>query len=85
MFLFYAMPASSEPAERWAAVIRDSLPTAVADIRDVAPNAKFYAVLPSETPGDRFRDFSEYLSTVENLQVVRVNELDREFASAPVL
>jgi hypothetical protein len=79
--VFFALPTGGG-GRQWSLLVRDSLPTIVADVREITPDVQFFAVLPDESPEAGRGDQDVYrsiLTSVEGLRVARVSELREEF------
>ncbi|MGE0135881.1 MAG: DUF3037 domain-containing protein [Dehalococcoidia bacterium] len=79
-FAFVAVPLSGGDAE-WAPFIRDSLPLAVTDVRERAPDLEFFAVLGDGTESEQ-RSYEGLLAGIEGLTVADLDEVRRRFAVA---
>jgi len=79
-FAFVAVPLSGGDAE-WAPFIRDSLPLAVTDARERAPDLEFFAVLGDGEESEH-RSYEQLLAGVEGLTVADLDEIRRRFAVA---
>ena len=78
-FFFVVPLGGGKGRARNARVIRDALPTAVEDIRRLRRNAHFHAVV-SEAAEDEMEGFRSFLSRVEGLRVLTVDQVREEFS-----
>ena len=83
--LFFVVPIGDKgPRARQARLIRDALPAAVADIRNVQQNAHFYAVMPEAHPEESAR-LVRFLSQVEGLDVLTVDAVEKRFQNTEAI
>lgn len=81
---------TSGQGRQLGSVLRDSLPSLVADLRSKHPEVRVYAVFPDNEQAPAQRDdltpeaFRSYLADVEGLRIARVKELKDEFSDATV-
>ena len=82
--LFFVVPVGrSEEQAHHARLIRDALPAAVEDIRRRHPDAHSYAVF--EGTGEENQRARRFLSRVDALDVMSVEEVQRRFETEPVI
>ena len=83
-FFFVVPLGGGKGRARLAGLIRDALPTAVDDIRQLHHDAHFYAVV-SEAAGEETERFRTFLSPVAGLDVMSVEEVEQRFQGRPAL
>lgn len=82
--LFFVVPVgTSQEQTHQARLIRDALPAAVQDIRRRYPHAHSYAVF--ETTGEENERARLFLSRVDALDVLSVEEIQRRFETEPIM
>ena len=82
--LFFVVPVGrNEEQAHQARLIRDALPAAVEDIRRRHPHANSYAVF--EATGEENARARRFLSRVDALDVMSVEEVQRRFEAEPVI
>ena len=83
-FFFVVPLGGGKGRARLAGLIRDALPTAVEDIRRRHHDAHFYAVV-SEAAGEETERFRTFLSPVDALDVMSVEEVEQRFQGQPAI
>jgi DUF3037 family protein len=80
--VFFALPTGGGGAQ-WSLLVRDSLPTIVADVREIQPDVRFFAVLPDDATSQHaigvIERYRRFLEPVDGLTVARLSDLRSEF------
>ena len=83
-FFFVVPLGGGKGRARLAGLIRDALPTAVEDLQRRYQDAHFYAVV-SEAAGEETEHFRRFLSPVDALDVMSVDEVEQRFQGQPAI